>query len=74
MATEILIFPVKKGDLPDDLNSASGKIFKDILEKILQHPGAQRAYWGVETENPENVRLFIDWDSVDANLTFTKSE
>ena len=73
-ATEIAIFPITEGDLPDDLNTPSGKIFKEGLDIILQQPGAQRTYWGVEVENPTTARLFVDWDSVDAHVAFINSE
>ena len=74
MATEIAIFPITEGDLPDDLNTTLGKVFKETIDTVLEQPGAQRAYWGVEVENPTIGRLFIDWDSVDAHLAFIKSE
>lgn len=74
MATEIVIFPIKEGDLPNDLSTPAGKVFQEILHEVLRQPGAQRAYWGAEVENPTNARLFIDWDSVDAHKNFMNSE
>lgn len=74
MATEIAIFTIKEGDLPDDLSTFVGKAFKGAIHTVIQQPGAQRAYWGIEVENPTNARLFVDWDSYDAHMAFTKSE
>lgn len=74
MATEIAIFPLKDGKYPDDANSAPGQVFKDTMDVVSSQPGFQRAYWGREVENPANLRLFVDWDSVDKHTEFTKSE
>jgi len=74
MATEIAIFKIKEGDLPNDLNTSAGKIFQECINTVLEQPGAQRAYWGIEVENPTNARLFIDWDSVDAHKKFMNTE
>lgn len=74
MATEIAIFKLKDGKAPEDSTSAAGQVFKDTLNTLTEQKGFQRAYWGTETENPENFRLFVDWDSVDAHTDFTKTE
>lgn len=72
MATEIAIFPLREGMTPDDPNSLGGEILKDSFNTLTQQPGFQRAYWGREVENPSTFRLFVDWDSIDANMEFTK--
>jgi len=74
MATEIAIFPLKDGKVPDDANSASGQILKDTLSTLTEQKGFQRAHWGRELENGNMFRLFVDWDSVDAHVEFTKAE
>lgn len=74
MATEIAIFPLKDGKYPDDSNSAAGQTLKDTLNTLIEQPGFQRAHWGREVENPNIFRLFVDWDSVDAHMDFTKKE
>ena len=74
MATEIAIFPLKPGNVPDDANSQAGQILKDTLSTLTEQKGFQRAYWGRETENGDIFRLFVDWDSVDAHIDFTKAK
>lgn len=74
MATEIAILRLQAGKRPDDASSGPGQIFKDALDTLTEQPGFQRAYWGREVENPDNLRLFVDWDSVDAHIDFTKKE
>lgn len=74
MATEIAIFPLRPGKRPDDASSGAGQVLKDTLETLTEQPGFQRAYWGREAENPDTFRLFVDWDSVDAHIEFTKKE
>ena len=74
MATEIAIFPLKDGKVPDDANSAAGQILKDTLSTLTEQKGFQRAYWGRETENGNILRLFVDWDSIDNHIEFTKTE
>lgn len=74
MATEVAIFALKEGPIPDDFSGEVGQTWKSILETVLKQPGAQRAFWGSEEENASNLRLFVDWDSVDSHKTFQKSE
>ena len=74
MATEIAIFPLKEGKRPDDANSQPGQVLKDTLNTLTEQKGFQRAYWGREVENPDVFRLFVDWDTVEDHITFTKSE
>lgn len=74
MATEIAIFPLRAGKRPDDASSGPGQVLKDTLDTLTEQPGFQRAYWGREVENPDTFRLFVDWDSVDAHIEFTKKE
>lgn len=74
MATEIAIFSLHDGKIPDDANSASGQVLKDTLDQLTEQKGFQRAYFGRELENPGTFRLFVDWDSVDDHIEFTKTE
>ena len=74
MATEIAIFQLKEGKSPEDANSAAGQVLKDTLNTLTEQKGFQRAYFGTELENPNTFRLFVDWDSVDAHIGFTKQE
>lgn len=74
MATEVAIFQLKNGKTPEDANSATGQVLKDTLNTLTEQKGFQRAYWGTESENPGTFRLFVDWESVDAHINFTKEE
>ena len=74
-ATEIGICYLKPGTDPvGNPDSAEGKVMKDALSLVLQQKGAQRAFAGKEEENPNIVRLFIDWDTIEDHVNFTKSE
>lgn len=74
MATEIAIFQLRSGQRVDDASSSAGQVLKETLDKLSQQAGFQRAYWGLEVENPENFRLFVDWDSVEAHTEFMNKE
>ncbi|KAK5094249.1 hypothetical protein LTS08_008668 [Lithohypha guttulata] len=73
-ATEIAIFPLQEGKYPDDANSTAGQVLRDTLNTLTEQPGFQRAYWGREVENPTTLRLFVDWEDVDAHISFTKKD
>jgi len=72
--TEIALLPLKTGDYPDNTNSRVGQVWKDSLSTVLDQEGAQRCYWGREVENPDMLRLFVDWGSLDAHKKFIASE
>ena len=74
MATEIAILPLKDGKIPDDANSQPGQALKETLNTLTEQKGFQRAYWGREVENPNVLRLFVDWDTIDDHLSFRKTE
>ena len=74
MATEIAIFPLKEGKIPDDATSQAGQVLKDTLDTLMEQKGVQRAYWGREIENAKTFRLFVDWDTVDDHINFTVAE
>ena len=74
--TEIAIFPLKS---TVNLKGVSGDptpktTWDNILNTVLDQDGAQRAYWGMEEENPSTLRLFVDWDSLDHHKKFMQSE
>lgn len=73
MATEIAIFTLLDGKRPDDANSAAGQVMKETLETLTQQKGFQNAYFGREVENADRLRLFVDWESVEAHTNFTKT-
>lgn len=74
MATEIAIFPMREGQTPNDANSETAQVIGETFATLTQQKGFQRAYWGVEHENPGTFRLFVDWDSVEAHREFIKQE
>lgn len=74
MATEVAIIPLRDGRRPDDPDSEGGQAWKDTLGTLAEQKGMQRNYWGREVENPDVLRLLVDWDSVDAHIDFTKRE
>ena len=72
--TEIAYLPLKTGCNPSEANSPAASAWQNMLKTVLDQPGAQRAYWGLEVENPSMLRLFVDWDSIDDHLNFRKTE
>jgi len=73
MATEIALLKLKPNTNLNDIGHAS-TVWQDSLATVLEQDGAQRAYWGIAEEDPNMLRLFIDWDSVDAHKKFMSSE
>jgi len=71
MATEIAELPLKAG-ISLDRRTDSGRIWEEVLSTVLGQDGAQRCYFGHQVENPSMLRLFVDWDSIDAHKKFTK--
>ncbi|KAI9877432.1 MAG: hypothetical protein M1830_003917 [Pleopsidium flavum] len=69
-ATEIAILPLLPGSQIEDPSSNAGKVWTDTINTVSQQDGFQRAYWGRRIENPSEVQLLIDWDSVDAHKKF----
>ncbi|RMZ80855.1 hypothetical protein DV737_g2812, partial [Chaetothyriales sp. CBS 132003] len=74
MATEIVTLPLLDGQTPHDPTSRAATIMKETFDTLAQQPGFQRLYWGTESENPNNWRLAIDWDTVDHHINFTKTD
>lgn len=72
-ATEVCMLPLKAGADVSDPNSGAGSILQDTLNTVLNQDGAQRAYFGTAEENPTMLWLFIDWDSHEHHMTFTKT-
>ena len=72
--TEVAILPLKAGSQVDDPNTPAGSIVQDCIHTVLEQPGAQRAYFGTAHEDPTSMHWFVDWDSHDNHMQFTKSE
>lgn len=45
-----------------------------VLDTVLSQPGCQRAYYGMEIENPNTLCCLIDWDDISKHVEFMKSE
>lgn len=73
MATEIALLKLKPNTSLTDGGHAD-TVWKETLDAVVAQPGAQRAYWGITEEDPNMLRLFVDWDSVAAHKTFESSE
>lgn len=71
--TELALIAMKAGVNPEDPNTPEGQVWQEALTTISGQEGCQRMYWGREIENRTNMRLFIDWDSHDSHMKFTKS-
>jgi len=63
--TEFARIGVKPGV---DVDEAVTKSF-DIA---LTQPGAQRTYWSLEIENPLIIWGFMDWDTIEDHINWTK--
>ena len=71
--TEIALFPLKAGLNAHDTSSPANRIWVEALNTVVSQPGARRAVYGMELENPTNFRLYVEWDKVEDHERFTKS-
>lgn len=67
--TEFAYIPLKAGTSLDP-SSDTGKAMTSVLDTLRSQPGLQRIKYATEIENPASMRLFIDWDSLDAHKEF----
>ncbi|KAL2811610.1 hypothetical protein BJX63DRAFT_433283 [Aspergillus granulosus] len=66
--TEIAFAPLKKDiQLTEPGSDAYNTLTEKALRLIRGWKGCQAIYWGVEIEDPDRLRLFVDWDSVEAH-------
>ncbi|KAM5350182.1 hypothetical protein ACJ41O_006687 [Fusarium nematophilum] len=72
--TEFSYVTLNEGVNAFDESSDAGKALENALVTVLKQPGARRVYTGVEIENPSNLWLFLDWESVDHHANYRKSE
>lgn len=70
--TEFAIFPLKSGLDAQSSDDPSARIFRDALGTVVAQPGAQRAIYGTELEDPTSLRLLVDWEKIEDHITFTK--
>lgn len=71
--TSIAIIPLKDGERPEDINTIAGKLMHRQISYILKSAGAQRCYWGRVIEHPDQLFLFVDWDTVQHHIDFVNN-
>lgn len=73
MATEIALLPLRS-DLGESVNLSKFEPYRDTIRTLKQQHGFQRVYWGTEVLDSGMLRFFVDWDSVEAHIAFTKTQ
>lgn len=73
MATEVASLPLRE-DLGDDFDLNTSEAYRDTLTTLKKQRGFQRVYWGLDKEDAKMLRFFVDWDSVEDHIAFTKTE
>lgn len=72
--TEIAFAPLKKGINVTDSNSdAYNTLTEEAFRLIKGWKGCQRFFWGVEIEDPNKLRLFVNWVSLEAHREANKN-
>jgi hypothetical protein len=72
--TEIAFAPLKKGiNVTDPGNNAYKTLTEEALRLIKGWKGCRRIFWGVEIEDPNKLRLFVNWDSLEAHEDANKN-
>ncbi|CAG8959812.1 hypothetical protein HYFRA_00001720 [Hymenoscyphus fraxineus] len=70
--TEIAYLTLKPGvDISGSTDAA--KAWQEGLSVVKKQEGYQRSYYGRAMESPDLLLWFIDWDSYEAHINFTKS-
>jgi hypothetical protein len=46
---------------------------EEALRLIKGWKGCRRIFWGVEIEDPNKLRLFVNWDSLEAHEDANKN-
>lgn len=73
MATEVARLPLRDG-FWEDYDLSESEAFQDTINTLKVQKGFQRVYWGPELIHPDVLLFFVDWDSVEDHIAFTKSE
>ncbi|CAG8974557.1 hypothetical protein HYALB_00005830 [Hymenoscyphus albidus] len=72
LVTEIAYLTLKPGvDISGSTDAA--KAWQEGLSVVKKQEGYQRSYYGRAMESPDLLLWFIDWDSYEAHINFTKS-
>ena len=71
--TEFFTGILKPGTNISDPNSPAAQLIADILQNtVFQQEGVQRGFVGQQLESPNVLNLFIDWDTLEHHVKFTK--
>lgn len=66
--TEIAFAPLKKGINITDPGSDAYKTLTEVAFRFIKGwKGCQRIFWGVEIKDPNKLRLFVNWNSLEAH-------
>lgn len=66
--TEIALALLKKGINVTDPGSDAYKTLTEVAFRLIKGwEGCQRIFWGVEIEDPNKLRLFVNWNSPEAH-------
>ncbi|KAL9603856.1 MAG: hypothetical protein Q9219_000965 [cf. Caloplaca sp. 3 TL-2023] len=68
--TEIVKLPLPSGVDIDNASSPTAKVISDTLNTLVQQEGYQRAFKGLQVEDPSILHIYVDWDSLDAHQKF----
>lgn len=55
-------------------NTTAGKTAEFMLSQVLKQPGARHAQWALTEENPRQMRIWADWDSVQDHVNYQQTE
>lgn len=73
MATEVALLPLR-ADLDEDFDLTISEAYQDTIKTLKEQHGFQRIYWGTEKQDPKMLRFFVDWNSVEDHIVFTKTK
>lgn len=55
-------------------NTTAGQTADFMITQVLKQPGARHAGWALTEENPRQMRIWADWDSLQDHLNYQKTE
>jgi hypothetical protein len=67
-ATEVVFLPLKESTDP------KGAALHSTLEKIVSHGKPIHMWSGPQIEHPTTYNLFIDWNSIEHHMEYTRWE
>jgi len=72
--TEIAICPLKAGAAIGDPDSHEASVLNNVLESLRATDGVQQLHFGTQMEDPTNLVILQDWETVEHHQGFMKSE